>query len=91
VSLSVGADGLLHQFTPVVNVRRRDDGRFEVDIEWLDAYYGSYLADGTDVATTEDARDVDIDRACAAVDAWRTNGPRTFLIPDIQEGIHDPV
>lgn len=71
-----GVDGVVHQFTPIVSVTLREDGRYDWEVDWGGAYFGSYDLTNDDVPEDGDAAV----RAIAAVDAWvATLVPKTII------------
>jgi hypothetical protein len=54
-------------FTPIVNVTRREDGRYDVEFDWADSYVG-------------DTEGPDVEAACEALDAWVKRQPKTVIV-----------
>lgn len=64
-----------HQFTPIATVTRREDGRFDVVVDWSDSYQGGYTDDNPDPDHPEGVA------ACDAIDAWIKTQAKAFIIP----------
>jgi len=77
VTLPRGSDGLLHQFTPIVSVLLREDGRYDAEFDWGDAHWDSFESDDQNGLDPEDPR---VLAACAAVDKWVTEHPAKIII-----------
>ena len=64
-----------HQFTPIVTVTLREDGRYEVEFDWTDSYQGGYTGDDIDLDYKPESEAV-ID----AVDQWINRQPSSLII-----------
>lgn len=68
----------LHTFQPTVIVTPREDGRYDVEFDWSDAYIG-----GHDPETEHEADEEHPDRehAVSAIDRLRLSLPATYVTP----------
>lgn len=80
--ISRGTDGVVHQFTPIVSVTLRDDGRYDLDVDWGSSYFGSYDAANDDVSEGAES----VLQAIAAMDVWSASPiVRSGIIPPAKE------
>lgn len=71
-----------HRFQPIVTMTRRDDGRFDVEVDWS----GSQIDDFDSTRNTEASHDEASAKASFALDDWierqgAVAGVQRFIIP----------
>ena len=70
-------------FQPIVSVVEREDGRFDIEIDWADSY--SHTFDGVEDEVYESEPGTLGQKAADALDQWLQNQPKHFVIAPREE------
>lgn len=74
-----------HLFQPIVTMRRRPDGRWDMAVDWSDSYlYGVDVRPGSDCQPIHETDAPASAAACAALDAWTQTMVKTCIVPAVE-------